>query len=135
LKLLLDINVFLDVMLSREPWMGQSAQLLAVVVDGRAEGYVAAHTITTIYYIVAREKERQVAARVVTDILRAFRVVPLGTADFQQALVLGIDDFEDAVQAAAALQIGADYLITRNTKDFKACPIEVRTPGEALTMF
>jgi len=135
LKLLIDINVILDVMLAREPWVHQSAQLLAAVEDGRAEGYVAAHTITTIHYIVAREKGQHVAARAVTDILRIVQVVPITSADFQQALVLGINDFEDAVQAAAALQIGADYLITRNTKDFKAGPVEVRTPGEALAMF
>jgi predicted nucleic acid-binding protein len=135
LKLLIDINVILDVMLAREPWARQSAQLLAAVEDGRAEGFVAAHTITTIHYIVAREKGKHVAARAVTDILRIVGVVPIGKADFHQALVLGINDFEDAVQAAAALQIGADYLITRNTKDFKSGSIEVRTPGEALTMF
>jgi predicted nucleic acid-binding protein len=135
LKLLLDINVILDVMLVRKPWVSQSAQLLAAVEDGRIEGYVAAHTITTIRYIVAREKGKHVAARAVTDILRIVRVVPIASADFQQALVLGINDFEDAVQAAAALQIGADYLITRNTKDFKTGSIEVRTPGEALAMF
>lgn len=135
MKLLIDINVILDVMLAREPWARQSAQLLAAVEDGRAEGFVAAHTITTIHYIVAREKGKHVAARAVTDILRIVGVVPIGKADFHQALVLGINDFEDAVQAAAALQIGADYLITRNTKDFKSGSIEVRTPGEALTMF
>jgi predicted nucleic acid-binding protein len=135
LKLLLDINVILDVILVREPWVSQSARLLAAVEDGRVEGYVASHTITTIYYVVARDKGRQVAARAVTDILRVVRVVPIASVDFQQALVLGINDFEDAVQAAAALQIGADYLVTRNTKDFKTGSIEVRTPGEALTMF
>jgi predicted nucleic acid-binding protein len=135
LKLLLDMNVLLDVILGGDPWMRQSARLLAVIEEERAEGYVASHTITTIYYIVAREKGRQVAARTVTDILRLFRVVPIAAADFQQAFVLGIDDFEDAVQAAAALQIGADFLITRNTKDFNLCPVEVRTPDEALAMF
>jgi len=122
LKLLLDINVILDVVLGREPWLNEASRLLSALEDREAEGYVAAHTITTIHYIVA-------------DVLRVVRVVPITSADFQQALVLGISDFEDAVQAVAALQIGADYLITRNTKDFKASPVEVRTPGEALAMF
>lgn len=135
MKLLVDINVILDVLLAREPWAHHSAQLLAALEDGRVEGYVAAHTITTIHYIVAREKGKHVAARAVTDILRVVRVVPITSVDFQQALVLGLNDFEDAVQAAAALQIGADYLVTRNTKDFKTGAIEVRTPGEVLTMF
>lgn len=108
--------------------------MLSAVEEGRAEGHVAAHTITTIYYIVAREKGRQVAARAVTDLLRIVRVVAIGGSDFQQALVLDMDDFEDAVQAAAALQIGAGYLVTRNTKDFRGAPVEVCTPGEVLAM-
>lgn len=109
-------------------------RLLSAVEAGRAEGHVAAHTITTSHYIVAREKGREVAARAITDVLRIVGVVPVGSADFQQALVSGISDFEDAVQAAAALQISADYLVTRNTKDFRAAPIEARTPGEVLAM-
>lgn len=128
----MDINVILDVVLGREPWVQQAARLLSAVEEGRAQGYVAAHTITTIHYIVAREKGRQVAARAVTDLLRVVRVVPIADADFQQALVLGLKDFEDAVQVAAALQIGADCLVTRNGKDFAAAPVEIRTPGEVL---
>jgi predicted nucleic acid-binding protein len=134
LKLLLDINVVLDVLLLRDPWFQEAVRLLSAVEMGQAEAHVAAHTITTIHYIVARERGRGVAARAVTDVLRIVGVVPVGSADFQQALVLGISDFEDAVQAAAALQIGADYLVTRNTKDFRAAPIEARTPGEVLAM-
>lgn len=135
MKLLLDINVILDVLLGREPWVNQAARLLSAVEEGRAQGYVAAHTITTIHYIVTREKGRHVAARAVTDLLRVVSVVPIADADFQQALVLGLKDFEDAVQVAAALQIGADCLVTRNRKDFTAAPVEIRTPGEVLAMF
>ncbi len=134
MKLLLDINVVLDVMLARQPWAGEAAALLSAVESGRAECHVAGHTVTTIHSIVARAKGRQVAATAVTDLLRIVRVVPLADADFQQALVLGLGDFEDAVQAAAALRIGADYLITRNAKDFQGLPIQLRTPGEVLAL-
>jgi len=134
LKLLLDINVILDVVLGRQPWMAEAALLLSAIEEGRAEGHVAGHTITTIHYIAAREKGRRIAARSITDLLRIVRVVPIAAADFQQALILGISDFEDSVQVAAALQIGADYLVTRNTRDFKETTVEIRTPGEVLAL-
>jgi hypothetical protein len=97
-------------------------------------GFIASHTVTTVHYIVAKGKDKKVAATAVTDLLRIVRVVPLADADFQQALVLGLADFEDAVQAAAALSIGADYLVTRNEKDFQGIPIPVRSAGEVLAL-
>lgn len=134
MKLLIDINVVLDIALGRQPWAGDAALLLAEIVRGRAEGLVAGHTITTIHYIVAKEKGRQAAAAAITDLLRIVTAVPLETADFHQALVLGLNDFEDAVQATAAMKVGADYVVTRNGKDFKAAPVEARTPAEVLAL-
>lgn len=132
MKLLLDINVVLDVVLGRAPWAREAALLLSAVEAGRAEGHVAGHTVTTLHHLVARARDRRVAATAVTDLLRIARVVPLGDADFQQALVLGLDDFEDAVQAAAALRIGADALVTRDAKGFRGIPVPVRSAGEVL---
>jgi predicted nucleic acid-binding protein len=133
-KLLLDINIVLDVILARAPWAGEAAALLSVVEEGRAEGYVAGHTLPTIHYIVAKQTDRQSAAAAVTDLLRLVQVVPLQNADFHQALILGLADFEDAVQAAAALKIGADYLITRNAKDFRGISVPTRSAGELLPL-
>jgi hypothetical protein len=86
LKLLLDINVILDVVLSRIPWMGEAARLLTAVESGQADGYIAAHTLTTIHYYVAKHRGRVAAISFVTDLLRIVRVVPVGGADFPQGL-------------------------------------------------
>ena len=112
MKLLLDINVLLDVLLHREPWAESAAHLLTTIERGKASGFVAGHTLTTIHYIVSRARNRQSAAAAISDLLRFLDVVPLEKVDFSQALVLPIDDFEDAVQGAAALKIGADYVVT-----------------------
>lgn len=134
MKLLFDINIVLDVALARPPWVGEAALLLSAVETGRAEGYVSAHAITTIHYIVAQEKGRQTATTAVADLLRIVQVVPLGDADFQQALSFGLADFEDAVQVAAALKVGADYLVTRNERDFRGTPVSTRSAGEVLPL-
>src|SRR5687768_10792149 len=108
--------------------------LLSASEEGRIEGYVAGHTVATVHYVVAKAKGRQAAAAAVTDLLRIVAIVPVSGADVQQALVLGFDDLADAVQAAAALRIGADFLITRNPDDFGGIPVPVRTAGEILAM-
>ncbi len=132
MKILLDINVILDVILAREPWMTDAALLLSAIEQQRLEGHVASHTLPTIHYLVEKEATKKIAARAVTDLLRIFQVVPLTNADFQQALVLGLRDFEDAVQAAAALKIGADAIVTRNAGDFRGVDLPVRSAGEIL---
>ena len=133
-KLLIDTNVLLDVVLERKPWVEDATALLDAVAKGRAQGYVAAHAVTTVYYVVERARNRALAATAVSDLLQLLTVVPLGNADFQRALGLGLRDFEDGTQAAACLQAGADCLVTRNAKDYKGAPVALRTPGEALAL-
>lgn len=134
MKVLIDINVVLDVVLAREPWAADSALLLDAAERGKITAYVAGHTITTAYYIVARNSSPRKAATAVTDLLRILKVVPVEAADFAQALVLGMTDFEDAVQAAAAAKVGADFVATRNERDYKRSPIKARSPAELLAL-
>ncbi|MFP4624390.1 MAG: type II toxin-antitoxin system VapC family toxin [Gemmatimonadota bacterium] len=123
MKLLLDINVLLDVLLDREPWSDAASRLLSAIDSNQAEGFVAPHTLPTIYYVVAQSQDRKTAKTAVTDLLRILDVATITRADFQRALELSTSDYEDAVQAAAALKIGADYLVTRNENDFRSVPV------------
>ena len=132
MKLLVDVNVVLDVLLARDPWAAEAAALLTAIERGRAEGYLAGHTVTTVHCIVSRNRDRRSAARAVTDLLRIFEIVPVDKADLAQALVLPVRDFEDAVQAACALRMGADAIVTRNETDFKGAGVAASRAGALL---
>lgn len=134
MKLLVDTNVFLDVILERKDLLRESAAVLDAIEDGRAKGYVSSHALTTIHYIVAKANGRAAAATAISDVLDLCEVVPINEGDFHRALALGLKDFEDAVQVAAALHVGADYLVSRNDKDFKGVPIDVRSPTTIATL-
>jgi predicted nucleic acid-binding protein len=134
MKLLLDINVLLDVLLQRDPWAEVAARLLTRIERGEAEGFVAGHTLTTIHYVVSRAGDRQLAAAAVTDLLRFMEVIPVENVDFSQALVLPMEDFDDAVQAAAALKIGVDYIVTRDEKGLGGLSIPSVNSGEILSL-
>ena len=134
LRLLVDLNIVLDVVLKREPWYRDAVTLLDAVSGGAAEGYVAGHAIATLYFLVNKANGRVAAVTAVADILSICEVAPMGTQDFQRALALGFADFEDAVQVAAALQTGCTYIVTRNARDFKGSPVQVRTAGELLSL-
>lgn len=134
LALLVDTNVLLDVILDRSPWANDAVRLLDRVAGGAARAFVAAHAVTTVHYIVQRERGRTAAVTAVSDLLELLDVVPLDSADFQRALALQLKDFEDAVQVAACLRAGANFLVTRNPRDFAGAPVELRSAGEITAM-
>ncbi len=132
MKLLVDINVILDVVLAREPWAADSARLLAAIERREHEGWLAAHTVTTVHYLVARARDRKAAALAVADLLDIVGVVEVGAEELRRALLLDLPDFEDGVQAACAQQLGADALVTRDASGFEGLDLLVLSPGAAL---
>lgn len=133
MRVLVDINVALDVILERDPWVTEGALLFSAIQEGRAEGYLAGHTIPTVHYIVRENRrDRAVADAAVGTLLRIFTVVGAENSDLHQALALGFPDFEDAVQAACAVKVNADWIVTRNLKDLKKSPIACEPPGAVL---
>ena len=134
MRLLLDVNVLLDVLLRRDPWAEPAAQLLARVELGQASGFVAGHTLTTVHYVVSKIRNRDIAGAAIADLLRILDIVPIEKVDFSRALALPVSDFEDAVQAAAALKIGADYIVTRDKRGFRSLPVSAASPTTVLSL-
>lgn len=134
MKHFIDTNVVLDVLAQREPWFGDSARLLAHIEQGGASGHIAAHTLTTLHYLLARHLGQQKTAAVLIDLTAMLRVEPVDHQVLQQALSLGWRDFEDALQAVTAAQCQADYLVTRNPRDFRQSLVPVITPSEFLAL-
>lgn len=134
LAFLIDTNVILDVVLDRHPWASDAAILFDLIVRGKARGYVASHSITTIAYLVQRTAGRVAAATSIADLLGILAVVPLDAADFQRALAMGLNDYEDAVQVAASLKVGATAVVTRNSRDYVGGPAKCLSAGEAVAL-
>jgi predicted nucleic acid-binding protein len=133
-RALLDANVVLDVLQRREPWFGDSAAVVAAAERGRFEGLLAAHTATTIFYLMARHVSHDAARVQVFELLRFLQVAPVDQAVLTQALALPYADLEDGVQMAAAAQAGADYVVTRDRALYAAGPLPALTPGEMLAL-
>lgn len=124
----------LDVLARREPWFEHSAAVLSLVEEGEAEGFLAAHTITTLDYLLSSYHEREKSTAALLDLLRIVRAVSVDHDTLLAALSLAWRDFEDAVQAVCALRIDAEYLITRNPEVFSAISLPVVTPSELLAI-
>ena len=133
MRLLIDINVLLDVALQR-PGAPASAQVLGLC--GRQhEAWLAWHSIATLAYLIERQQTDIEGRDFIRSLLAWADVAPTSRADALAALDLPIADFEDALQAAAAMACGAQVIVTRNVRDFKASPVMARTPEAFLRQF
>lgn len=132
MRWLIDVDVVLDVLADREPWFQHSARVLGHVEDGTAEGLIAAHTVTTLWYLLSTHRGPEVARDRVRTILKLFAVVPVDENRLERALDLPIRDYEDAVQAECARSGDADVLVSRNESDYADTRLEVLTPVDLL---
>jgi predicted nucleic acid-binding protein len=133
-RILFDTNVVLDVLLDRQPYVEASAAAWAAVETGIAEGMLAAHAVTTIHYLVRKEKGSVKARRIISAILRVFRVAGVDGVVVQEALQLPFSDFEDAVTAAAGRLAGCEYIVTRDPKGFRGSPVRSLTPEAVMPL-
>jgi len=117
-RVLYDINVLLDVLLKREPFLADSAAALDAVGQGRVEGYVAGHAVTTLFYVLQQELGMTKSLQVLADLLTKMRVAPVTDAGVRQALNESFKDFEDGVTHAAAQEAKVSVIVTRNVSDF-----------------
>lgn len=131
-SVLVDLNILLDVLQKREPFYEDSARLLAAVETGQIIGYIAAHSMTTLFYLIQKGRSSAEAHAILTGLLQFLQVAPVDQNTIEQALNLDFRDFEDAVQMVSALQCKADCLITRNVKDYPVTLLPVMKPVDFL---
>jgi len=134
IKVLFDLNIILDVLQEREPFYEVAAQLLAYAETGKIQGFVAPHSLTTLFYLIQKDQSAAHAKVTITNLLQILKIATVDQSTIEQALSLSYKDFEDAVQMMAAVQCKADYLVTRNVKDFQPAPLSVIQPSELLAI-
>lgn len=132
LRVLIDLNVVLDVLQRREPFYAASAQLLALAETGQLDGLIAAHSVTTLFYLVSKNQSAAVAHTTLTSLMQFLKIAAINHNTIEQALNLAYQDFEDAVQMVAALQSKVDFLVTRNIKDYQPALLPVMQPADLL---
>ena len=132
MKVMFDLNVLLDVLQMRRPWVQASGALCAKAVRKDLEGVIAAHALTTLFYILRKYAGPEVAKRDIDWLLGSFSIAPADKVVFLRARTLAMADFEDAVIAASAESCRCDFILTRNLQDFAGSPIPALSPEEAI---
>jgi len=117
MRALIDSGILLDVALARRPFLANSLKVLQWAED-HGEAAIVWHSITNCAYLL--EKNGREFLR---GLLEIVEVVPTGKASALTGLKLPMKDLEDALQAVAAEEWKAQWIITRNTRDYRHSPV------------
>jgi predicted nucleic acid-binding protein len=131
MKILLDTNIALNILLERQPFCETDAKVLGLS-QGGIKFFISASAITDIFYIIHKQKGKDVAMSLLTQILLSVDVATVSGAEIRRAVALDWDDFEDAVQYAVGESLAVNYVVTRNATDFNAVELQVLSPEELL---
>ena len=133
MRLFLDTNIIIDVLSKREGYT-DSLTVLKCCETGVVEGWVSAATITDVMYILRKHINPQQIRDAVRRLLLIVDVCSVLKSDINAAFLSDIADVEDAVQASCAARIKADYIVTRNIKDFISSPIKAVLPSSIFNL-
>ena len=136
MKLLIDTNVVLDVLLRREPFFRTAAEVLNLTQLDEVREYVSASAITDIYYIANKQmKDRDAVRDLLKRLLMIVSVAAVSEWEIQNALNLTWGDFEDSVQYSVALLNKMDGIVTRNPSDYQEANMRIWLPEQVLELF
>jgi predicted nucleic acid-binding protein len=134
MRVLLNTNVVLDVLLRSEPWVAEASAIWKANDDGRLVGYLMASALTDIFYVARRLAGLEAARAAVQTCLEAFEFCPVDRRALELAHSLSGRDFEDNLQMISAEIAQLDAIITRDPDDFRASSVPAIKPAEALAL-
>ncbi|MCX4353690.1 MAG: PIN domain-containing protein [Lachnospiraceae bacterium] len=131
MKILVDTNIILDVLLKREPHNKAAQVIMTKCADREITGYLAAHSIPNIFYVLRKEYSQEERRKFIKNLCEIFRISDLNA----EKIILAIDneqfsDFEDCLQEECAAAEVVDYIVTRNPADFKKSRVKVIEPDD-----
>ena len=133
MRLLIDGNIVLDVLQNREEHVKDSSKIWKLCETEQAEGYASALTFDNLVYVMRKELTPKTIEDVLNKLSLIFQFTELSVVDMIKAAEMKWDDFEDALQSATAERIHANYIITRNIKDYQSSLVPAFTPAEFLS--
>ena len=132
MKVLIDTNIILDVLCKRPAFYEDSAKIFKLCEVKKISGVISALSIPNIMYILRKELDADKTREILDSLMLIFSVADLKADDLKKAADMEFKDYEDAIQSACATRIKANYIVTRNIKDFSESKVTAIKPAELL---
>lgn len=130
MDLMIDNNIVLDHILDRQPHAEKSRLVCLLGITGEARTFISVNMLTDLFYVLRKEYGSERAQEILDDELSFLQLVGISPEDAKRTLAKRWPDFEDALVAECASKINADYIITRDEKDFARSPIKAISPEQ-----
>lgn len=132
MKVLIDTNIILDVLCKRPAFYEDSAKIFKLCEVKKISGVISALSIPNIMYILRKELDADKTREILDSLMLIFSVADLKADDLKKAADMRFKDYEDAIQSACATRIKANYIVTKNIKDFSESKVTAIKPAELL---
>ena len=131
----MDTNVVIDFLADRQPFSLDAARLFNMSVEGRIKIYISAVSYNNIYYVLRQSLTNNATIKLLESLADITEITDVNDQVIRQSLKTDFKDYEDAIQYYSALTIpNVDFIVTRNTKDFKKSSLPVLTSIEAIAL-
>lgn len=123
-RVYLDTDVILDFVLRRDGFFGKAARLFQAGMEGRVVLLASAGSLKDVFYFARKPAgsgklgSEKRGREVVRLLLQVVEVCALDRLMWEESLLSPVRDTEDALQVACAGRHQADFLVTRNLKDY-----------------
>ena len=132
MKVLFDLNLVIDLFLQRQPWSDDAVAVWDSGRGGRIEAFFSSASFPTLFYLVRKYGDLDLAHIAVTACLDDLTIIPVDYATIRTAATGPGRDVEDNIQIACAVGAKLDAIVTRDLKGFAASPVPALSPAELL---
>ena len=140
MRVLIDTNVIVDVLQSREPWYKDGQAVFLAAANNVITGCITAKQAADIHFFarkqfVGQENVDEKARQILSGIFTIFEVLDSLAEDSLDAIGVNNEDYEDAMLIRTASRSGMDCIVTRNKEHFSVGSVPVYTPDEIVARF
>ena len=127
-RVFLDTNILIDVMLHREPFVHDSAEVLNRGFNGQIELYATPLSFATCLFVARKALGYTNTIEALKILEKHILIAPMDAVQLHEALYAAAPDFEDMLQYNAAISAKCEYIVTRNEKHFPQGTTPVLSP-------
>jgi len=134
-NIFLDTNVLIDFFADHKPSSIEAARLFNYSFKKEINIYISAVSYNNMYNILRQSCSHAETIKILTELNEWTDIIDVSKDIIKKSLKSDFKDFEDAIQYNCAKSLSKiDFIVTRDTKDFKPGTLPILSPKEAVSL-